>query len=144
MPSRPRLDRAAAIAETVVAEMVLASHAANLPQGFADGIRLERVSGTRYVITNVWERDGVPLAKFFEHGTRDHWVEPRDPDGVLAWESAGPESGRKKAIYSKRADSAKGKAVFSRGHYVSGIPATNAMHNGFRLGIERLRGELGA
>jgi len=144
MSSRQRHDLSTEITDTVLREMVLAAHAANLPQKFIDGIQLIKISDTSYEITNVWNEDGKPLARWFEHGTARHWVEPKDPDGVLAWESGGPESGRKQAIYSKRHDNKKGAMMFSKGHYVSGLPATEAMKNGFRIGTARLREVLSA
>lgn len=130
------------IRDTILAEIISACQAANMPKSFIENITFTKVSDTQYVIENSWKNeDGVPLAVFFEYGTRDHWIEPKD-GGVLAWESKGPESGQKKAIYSKRHDNVEGDTKFSKGHYVTGLPALEPMHNGFRIGYKRMRDRL--
>ena len=143
MPNLQRLDLAAVIAETIIPEMELSARASGLPEKFIRGITLTAISPTRFKITNTWESEtGAPLAKFFEWGTRDHWIEPKSSDGVLVWASQGPESGHSRAIYSKRYDNIEGQMLFSKGHYVTGLPRTDAMSIGFRLGTARLRKRL--
>ena len=61
---------------------------------------------------------GFDVAVAREEGTRDHWIEGNP---VLAFESGGPQSGNKKAIYSKNSSAQKGEMIFSKGHYVSGL-----------------------
>ena len=135
------------ITRTVLAEMISAAEAANVPASFLKHIKLEKVSDTEYRIVNDWHtfdpRTGkkVPLARFFEYGTDRHWIEPVDAK-VLAWPSGGPQSGRAQAIYSKRADNTKGDMRFSKGHYVSGIIGYEPMNQGFRHGIKKMKQEL--
>ena len=121
--------------------MIRASQAANMPKSFIDNIKLKAHSKTHYTIENKWKKGDKPLAIFFEYGTRDHWIEPVNAQ-VLAWASGGPESGQKKAIYSKRADNTKGNMLFSKGHYVSGLPAYEPMTRGFKIGYTRVHEEL--
>lgn len=40
--------------------------------------------GQRYGGNPTW--DSVPLAYIIEHGTKPHFITPREPDGVLRWE----------------------------------------------------------
>ena len=62
------------------------------------------------------------VAKGREEGTIRHWIEPIYAK-ALHWLSAGPFSGRSRvAIFAKRHDNKKGQDLFSKGHYVSGIP----------------------
>ena len=137
-----QVDYEALIAETIVTEMIRAAQAANLPQNFIDGITLTKTGNTQWKIDNGWRGDNdEPLAIWFEHGTRRHWVEPKNAK-VLAWQSEGPESGHAQAIYSKRHDNYKGQWLYSKGHYVTGLPATEAMHNGFKIGMARMRERL--
>ena len=121
--------------------MVMAAQAANMPKKFIENIKLISHSATSFTIENSWSKDDKPLAVFFEYGTDDHWIEPVKGD-VLAWASEGPESGQKKAIYSKRADNKKGNMLFSKGHFVSGIPAYEPMTRGFKIGYTRVYQEL--
>ena len=129
------------IERTVLLEVKRSAEAANMPQGFIDNIKLIKESDSKYVIKNDWNKDGVPLALFFEWGTRDHWIEPRTAQ-VLAWPSSGPDSGSKKAIYSKRHDNKKGNMLFSKGHYVKGIDRYESMSRGFDIGIDKMKHEL--
>lgn len=124
--------------------MKMAAQAANMPLGFIEGIEIERVDDHHWKIVNNWTNDnGDPLATWFEYGTDRHWIEPKDPDGFLVWESKGPESGHSKAIYSKRADNYEGKLLFSKGHYVTGLPDLEPMARGFKIGVELERSRRG-
>ena len=115
--------------------MTAAAEAANLPQGFIDGIKVRQISKTKFEIKNAWKNpwNSAPLAVFFEHGTRDHWVAGRP----MAWYQGEP-SHNPKAIYSE-SSRLYPAMLFSWGHYITGIPATMAMHNGFKIGQQRLK-----
>ena len=134
MPSQ-QLDYESVIQNTILLEMISAAHAANMPQSFISNIKLHKISDRKYEIENSWSIDDKPLAIFFEYGTRDHWIQGNP---ILAWPSGGPNSGGKKAIYSKRADNKKGDTLFSTGHYVTGLPAYEPMTNGFRRGSKKM------
>ena len=116
----------------IVDEMVRAAQAANLPEEFIRGIEMHR-EGQKFVIENDWHgQNGAPLAVFFEHGTRDHWIEAHP----LRWfQESAPTN--PKAIYSHTSKKYPADA-FSWGHYITGLPATEAMHNGFKIGMDRL------
>lgn len=143
--SQTRYDYESLVRRTVLQEITLAAHAAHMPQGFIDGITFRRISDTEFEIENAWSKDDEyghhPLAVYHEFGTDDHWVAPVKAS-ALAWQSAGPQSGRPRAIYSKRHDNKRGDTLFSKGHYVSGLPPLEPMTRGFKIGMERMRTEV--
>ena len=119
-------------------EMVRAAQAANAPEGYIKGIKMDKKSRIEYRFYNDWTGpNGEPLATFFEDGTLDHWVGTKNKK-ALAWKSEGPESGRPQAIYSKRADTKKGDMLYSKGHFVRGIRPIGAMKQGYEIGKRRL------
>ena len=137
------LDIEATIVETIHQEMVMASQAAGMPDKFIENIKLHKISDTKYIIENAWEDNGKPLAVWFEYGTTDHWIEPRNPRGVLAFPK--PAEGMQRhssAIYFKSHKPDAGEMVFSKGHYVSGLPALEPMSRGFKIGSERMKERL--
>ena len=71
--------------EFLVGEVINASHASNLPLEFIAGIAWQRTGELSGKIINTWGTDEKPLALWFNDGTIDHWIEPLDPDGVLAF-----------------------------------------------------------
>ena len=137
MPSQQQLDLESVISRTILAEILRACQAANMPKSFIKNIELKKVSDDTYEIENKWKsKDGKPLAVFFEYGTRDHYIQGNP---ILAWSSGGPNSGNPKAIYSKNAGTKKGDILFSYGHYVTGLPALEPMHNGFKIGVSKMK-----
>ena len=125
------------IKDTILSEMISASNAAGMPKSFIKNIKLKKISDGRYEIENAWKNeDDKPLAIFFEYGTDDHYI---SGNPILAWPSGGPNSGNATAIYSKSAGNKKGNMLFSRGHYVSGLPAYEPMTNGFRKGSQKMK-----
>lgn len=93
---------------------VLAS-AKGLPDKFIAGIGWRQAGPGHWQLFNTWmgenhhtgEKD-VPLALFFEEGTVDHLILPVYAK-ALSWELPG------------------GRRAYSRGHLVSGLPASEAM-----------------
>ena len=87
------------------------------------------------------DRDGknIPLDLYFEHGTKDHWIEPKNKK-ALHWIDTG--GSRPQAIYSQGGDSKEGVARFSTGHFVRGIEARNIMTDTKRLGYPKFKKEL--
>lgn len=124
--------------ETILSTVIAYCKAANLPQKFQDGIKIEQHEDG-YELVNTWVGDnGEPLATWFEYGTRDHWVEPKNKEGVLAFPA--PENQRHgSAIYYE--SGAEGM-IFSKGHYVSGLPRTEAMTQGLAKGMEKFKRKL--
>jgi len=128
--------------ETVLEEAKRHSRAANMPPAFTNSIRLKR-AGRGFKLENAWRKSGKPLAIFFEFGTRDHWVAPLSPKGVLAWHAPDQNKTRHgKAIYFKRHGVKKGDKLFSKGHFVSGLPRLEPMHQGYRAGRRLLRDKI--
>ena len=62
------------IKETILKETILAAKAANLPEGFVSSIRIEKKGTLNYVLVNDWQKDGEPLAIYFNYGTVDHYI----------------------------------------------------------------------
>ena len=126
---------------TIVEEIKTISMAANIPQPFIDGVKFRRTGTNRGEVINTWGTEEKPLALWFNYGTAQHWIEPLDPDGVLAW-PAGAEGSNPSAIFF-RGDSKQTDMLFSKGHYVAGVPRTEAMEIGFNIGKKRLLEEGG-
>ena len=122
--------------------------AANLPKRFIDHIRVFHDTDGTFRLENSWKRTTkygtALLAVYFEHGTRDHWIQPKYAQ-VLMWGHPGhaAEGGQKRgyghAIYFQRHATKKDQKLFSKGHYVTGLPKTLAMHKGFEAGKKRLQ-----
>jgi len=106
--------------EYVVNEIKSVSRAMNLPQHFIDGVKSIRVGPTHVKIINTWGTPEVPLAKFFNDGTNDHFIAPLGP-WLLHWKTP------------------LGRDAYSRGHMVRGIQKTEAMEIGIRLGMKRFQ-----
>jgi len=62
--------------EYVVFECVAAAKASNLPLEFIAGIAWKRTGDLSGRIINTWGSPEKPLAKWFNDGTPDHWIEP--------------------------------------------------------------------
>lgn len=123
--------------ELVIPEMKSVAIAANLPQGFVDGIKFVKVGKSHGKIINTWGTKDKPFAKWFNYGTKDKiWIEPRDPDGVLAFPA---KQGRNASAIFYQGNAKEGSTLFSKGHYITGLPRTEAMEIGLRLGMARLK-----
>lgn len=161
------IDLDALVRQHVYDEMVRTAEARNLPHTFIDHIKIERIGPAEWTIYNDWHeyRDGKlkPLGAWFEDGTGEAvgesiYVQPRKAK-VLMWPADGPEAGHPQSIYSRRADNVKGgtdrqmiksKAadrrgwrgqgpmLASKGHYVTGLPKSEAMKTGFERGMQAL------
>ena len=87
------------------------------------------------------DRDGknIPLDLYFEHGTKDHWIEPKEKK-ALHWIDTG--GSRPQAINSQGDNSIAGVSRFSTGHFVRGIKARNIMTDTKKIGYPKFRKEL--
>jgi len=122
---------------TIVAEIKAIADAANMPQGFKDGVKFVRTDNNKGQIINTWGTDEKPLARYFNYGTTMHWIEP-----VTAKALAFPgTSGRNATAIYFQGEKTPAGTMFSKGHYVSGVPRTEAMEIGFRTGKKRLAEE---
>lgn len=106
--------------EHVVNEIKSVSRAMNLPQHFIDGVKVVIVGPLHAKIINTWGTLQVPLAKFFNDGTVDHFIAPLG-DWLLHWITP------------------LGRNAWSSGHMVRGIQKTEAMEIGIRLGMKRFQ-----
>jgi len=127
--------------QTIITEIKSIAMAANIPQGFIDGVKFRKTGPNQGQVINTWGTTEKPLAIFFNYGTVDHWIEPTKPGGVLAWPAA--EGSHATAIYFQ-GESKEGDTLFSKGHFVSGVPRTEAMEIGFNLGKKIMAEEAAA
>jgi hypothetical protein len=100
----------------MIPEVKSAARAAGVPAGFVDGIKFVRTGNNEGEIVNVWGNEELPLALWFNYGTKDHGSLGNWP---LHWKSK-----------------VTGKDIFAM--YVRGVPKTNAMEVGIELGTKRL------
>ena len=104
----------------MIPEVKRAAQAANVPEGFVLGIAFVRTGDNEGEIINTWGSEDLPLAKWFNYGTKDHGSKGNWP---LRWRS-------KKT----------GVEIFAQ--YVRGVPKTLAMEKGIELGMEKLQQEV--
>lgn len=99
-----------------------------------DGIKLR-------IYVDYKDRDGknIPLDEYFEYGTRDHWIEPKDKK-ALHWIKQG--GGSPQSIYSQSSETEDGESMFSKGHYVKGIEARMVMTDTQKNGYPKFKAEL--
>lgn len=122
--------------EFVVFECIAAAKASNLPLEFIAGIAWKRTGELSGRIVNTWGSTDKPLAKWFNNGTPDHWIEPLKEGGVLVWEAT---FGRHAKAIFFMGDAVQGQLLFSKGHFVSGLDKTEAMERGISNGMKRLK-----
>ncbi len=122
--------------EYVVYETINSAKASNLPKEFIDGIAWKRTGDLSGKIVNTWGSTDKPLAKWFEDGTPDHWIEPLSEDGVLVWEAT---FGNNASAIFFMGDQEQGQLLYSKGHYVSGLDKTEAMARGIATGFKRAK-----
>lgn len=122
------------VENTIIAEIRVLSAAANLPKGFAENVKFVKTARNKGEIINTWGSQEKPLAKYFNYGTTKHWIEPVNAS-VLAWQA---KPGKHASAIYFQGEAKKGDTLFSKGHYVSGVPRTEVMERGFNLGIKLL------
>jgi len=102
-----------------IPEIKSVARAANLPQGFVDGIKFVKTGSNKGKIINTWGDNKKPLAKWFNYGTKDH----------------GPLGDKPMHWKSKKT----GEDIYAM--FVRGVPRTLAMEKGMELGNKRLKQE---
>ena len=72
--------------------------------------------------------DGKPLWKFFEYGTKAHWIYPKFKK-ALRWETGGQTGSQTKTMTQILSRTGMGdpEYAFSKGHRVSGIKARSVL-----------------
>ncbi len=120
--------------QTIITEIKNIAMAANIPQGFIDGIKFRKTEPNHGQVINTWGTEETPLARYFNYGTVQHWIAPVTAK-ALAF--PGGEGKHATAIYFK-GQSKETDTLFSKGHYVSGVPRTEAMEIGFNLGKSQM------
>jgi hypothetical protein len=123
--------------QTIVTEIKSIAMAANIPQGFIDGVKFRRTEPNKGEIINTWGTSEKPLAIWFNYGTVQHWIEPVNKKALAFPAASGKHA---TAIYFQGEKTPEG-TKFSTGHYVSGVPRTEAMEIGFNVGKKRLAAE---
>ena len=118
---------------TVIDEIKSLAKASNLPQSFIDGVKFRRTAPNQGEVINTWGTKEKPLAKWFNDGTKAHWIAPLKK--VLSWLS---KAGSHASAIFYQGGTKPGTRLFSKGHYVSGIAKTEVMEKGYQLGKKRL------
>lgn len=91
----------------------------NMPQRYIDGIHAEFVSGELWIWVDFKGKKGEPLDLFFEEGTPDHPILPKNKK-VLSWISGGIR-------------------YFSKGHWITGVEARHIFRNGTIKGYPKFK-----
>jgi len=110
--------------EFLIFEITSAALASNLPKEFVDGVAWVRTGELSGKIVNRWGSAEKPLARWFNDGTPDHWIEPLKPGGVLSWTAT---FGNNATAIFFAGNQTEGQRMYSKGHYVSGLEKTEAM-----------------
>jgi len=100
----------------MIPELRAVAMSANIPDGFVIGIKFIRTGTNEGEIINTWGSDDLPLALWFNYGTRDHGSLGYWP---LHWK-----------------DKSTGKDIYAM--YVRGVPKTLAMEAGIEIGTKKL------
>lgn len=104
----------------LIPELRAVAMSSNLPDGFVIGIKFVKTGDNEGKIINTWGTEDLPLALWFNYGTKDH--------GSLGnW-----------ALHWK--DKTTGKDIYAM--YVRGVPKTLAMEIGMEIGEKRLKSEV--
>tara|TARA_R110002012_G_scaffold64769_1_gene170237 strand:+ start:24873 stop:25457 length:585 start_codon:yes stop_codon:yes gene_type:complete len=137
---------AVAIAHRTIGEEFLRlCDARGMTQRYSQSLHIETATSLDGLKLKIYvdykDRDGknIPLDLFFEHGTKDHWIEPKEKK-ALHWIDTGGSAA--KAIYSQGDNLTDGVSRFSTGHYVSGIKARNIMTDTKKIGYPKFKKEL--
>lgn len=100
----------------MIPEIRAVALSSNVPDGFVTGIKFVKTGDNQGEIGNTWGTKELPLAKWFEYGTRDHGSKGNWP---LHWKGKGGED-----IYAM---------------FVRGVPKTLVMNIGIAIGEKKLR-----
>lgn len=84
--------------------------------------------------------DGKPLWKWFEHGTKKHWIYPKFKK-ALRWETGGQTGSQTKTMTQILSRTGMGDPVyaFSKGHQVSGIKARKVLYWTTQFGTKKFQ-----
>jgi len=118
------------VKQTIIQEIKAIGAAANVPQGFIDGVKFIKTGSNKGQIINTWGTEEKPLARYFNYGTVQHWIEPVNKKALAFPATSGRNAN---AIYFQGEANPQG-TKFSKGHYVSGVPRTEVMERGFQSG----------
>ena len=103
--------------EHVIPELRAVGFASNVPPDFVIHIAFKKTGENRGEIINTWGNEKLPLALWFNYGTKDH--------GSLGWWP----------LHWK--DKTTGKDIYAM--WVRGVPKTLVMETGIDLGLKKLR-----
>ena len=83
--------------------------------------------------------DGKPLWKFFEKGTKKHWIYPRVKK-ALRWKT-GDTASQTQTVTQRISSGTAGDPVyaFSKGHQVSGIKARSVLYWTKQFGLRKFQ-----
>ena len=117
-----------------------------MTQRYSQSLHIEAQTTMKGTRIKIWvdykDRDGegIPLDLFFEEGTKDHWIAPKNKK-ALHWIKGGGAD-RSQAIFSQGSGSEAGDSMFSMGHFVRGITARKIVTDTRKIGYPKFRKEL--
>lgn len=91
---------------------------------------------------NYFGEGGEPLGYWFEHGTKDHWIEPKGAG--IQFDKMSDEFASKHKGSNVLHWTDGGQHFFSKGHMVSGIKAHKIIEEGKTRGMPEFLGRLKA
>ena len=118
----------------------------HMTQRYSQSLHIEgqsSIKGTNlkiYVDYKARDDPSIPLDLYFEEGTKDHWIAPKNKK-ALHWIKGGGAD-RPQAIFSQGAGSEAGDSMFSMGHFVRGIEARKIVTDTKKIGYPKFRKEL--
>ena len=118
----------------------------HMTQRYSQSLHIEAqssIKGTNlkiYVDYKARDDPSIPLDLYFEEGTKDHWIAPKNKK-ALHWIKGGGAD-RPQAIFSQGSGSEAGDSMFSMGHFVRGITARKIVTDTKKIGYPKFRKEL--
>ena len=109
----------------------------NMPKRYIDNIQSEFDGTYLWIWVDFKGKNNEPLDVFFEEGTRDHYIKPKNKK-ALAFTGKGTHAS---AIYYTGSKKSTGKK-FSKGHYVSGIDARYVFADGLEKSYQDFKNKL--
>lgn len=132
--------------EYVLLEARAVAGAMGMPDQFVRGIKLRKAGPLHWQLYNDWWGANyhtgamdVPLARFWESGTRRHFVAPVYKT-ALSWTVT--YGGKSAVPQFMTVRGSRTVRHFSKGHYVSGIGGEEPMKRAFERGMRELRARL--
>ena len=133
--------------DIVIPEIQSVARAANTPDEFVQGFKFVKTGKNKGKIINTWGSADLPLAKFFNYGTKKNYlIEPKvvhaekSPRSPRDKEQVGKDDGDSKVIHPSvlKITLPDGSVIFRPYAIHPGIEKSLAMETGTELGTQQL------